>query len=119
VSSTVLQCRSIVLYNEPALADLHNKELGVTDEKRASSVIDDGAASRTNTNDLEKQDDVGGKDGVDLETDSVNVKAEAEKERDPNVVDYDGPDDPENPYNWSLKKKWTNGALLSALTFVT
>lgn len=38
---------------------------------------------------------------------------------DPNIVDWDGPDDPEMPLNWSTKKKWTNGALLSAMTFLT
>ncbi|KAF2398111.1 multidrug resistance protein [Trichodelitschia bisporula] len=38
---------------------------------------------------------------------------------DSNIVDYDGPDDPENPYNWSTGKKWTTAGLLSALTFVT
>ena len=41
------------------------------------------------------------------------------KERDPNIVDYDGPDDPQNPYNWPKSKKWVNGGLLSAMTFVT
>ncbi|KAG8898945.1 hypothetical protein FRC01_010715, partial [Tulasnella sp. 417] len=25
---------------------------------------------------------------------------------DPNVVTWDGPDDPQNPQNWSGKKKW-------------
>ncbi|KUJ15138.1 benomyl/methotrexate resistance protein [Mollisia scopiformis] len=38
---------------------------------------------------------------------------------DPNIVDWDGPDDPENPLNWTNKKKWANGALLAAMTFVT
>jgi multidrug resistance protein len=28
-------------------------------------------------------------------------------------------DDPHNPYNWTTKKKWSNGGLLSALTLVT
>lgn len=26
--------------------------------------------------------------------------------KDPNVVDWDGPDDPENPQNWSVRFKW-------------
>ncbi|KAH6695340.1 polyamine transporter 3 [Plectosphaerella plurivora] len=39
--------------------------------------------------------------------------------RDPNIVDWDGPDDPENPQNWPEKKKWTNIALISGLTLVT
>lgn len=27
-------------------------------------------------------------------------------EKDPNVVGWDGPDDPKNPKNWSTHKKW-------------
>lgn len=39
--------------------------------------------------------------------------------KDPNVVDWDGPDDPANPLNWTGKKKWTNGALLATMTLIT
>lgn len=46
-------------------------------------------------------------------------KEEATVETDPNMVDWDGPDDPENPMNWSDKKKWLNIATLSILTLVT
>ncbi|RYP71337.1 hypothetical protein DL770_008144 [Monosporascus sp. CRB-9-2] len=52
------------------------------------------------------------------------IEAGAAKEQeaigtDPNVVDWDGPDDQENPMNWSDKKKWLNIAVLSILTLVT
>lgn len=36
-----------------------------------------------------------------------------------NVVFWDGPDDPENPYNWKPWVKVFNCVLISALTFVT
>jgi hypothetical protein len=29
-----------------------------------------------------------------------------EKSKDPNLVDWDGPNDPENPQNWSRSRKW-------------
>ncbi|KAI7220293.1 MFS general substrate transporter [Hortaea werneckii] len=46
--------------------------------------------------------------------------AEQEQEdHDPNIVDWDGPDDPSNPVNWSPTRKWTNIAVLSALTLLT
>ncbi|KAK1716857.1 hypothetical protein CaCOL14_001285 [Colletotrichum acutatum] len=45
--------------------------------------------------------------------------AAKEAHQDPNVVDWDGPDDPENPQNWPMKKKWFNIATISMLTFVT
>lgn len=43
---------------------------------------------------------------------------EAEEPRDPNIVDWEGPDDPANPYNWPAKKKWANIAILSLLTLL-
>jgi hypothetical protein len=38
---------------------------------------------------------------------------------DPNVVDFDGPDDMENPMNWKASKKWGMVMLVSAITFLT
>ncbi|KAJ5249109.1 MFS multidrug transporter [Penicillium chermesinum] len=38
---------------------------------------------------------------------------------DPNLVDWDGPDDPENPRNWSIKRKWTATILVSCFTFIS
>jgi hypothetical protein len=38
---------------------------------------------------------------------------------DPNIVDFDGPDDPENPMNWKASKKWGMVVLISAITFLT
>lgn len=39
--------------------------------------------------------------------------------KDPNLVDWDGPDDPEKPLNWTKKKKWSNLALIATLTLLT
>jgi hypothetical protein len=36
-----------------------------------------------------------------------------------NVIDWDGPDDPQKPVNWPARKKWTNIILVSALTMLT
>ncbi|KAF2266391.1 MFS general substrate transporter [Lojkania enalia] len=44
---------------------------------------------------------------------------EATGQNDPDVVDWDGPDDPENPLNWPASKKWGNIAVLSAVTLIT
>ncbi|KAF2176662.1 MFS general substrate transporter [Zopfia rhizophila CBS 207.26] len=43
----------------------------------------------------------------------------APEETDPNVVFWDGQDDPENPMNWTAKKKWENIAVLAAITLIT
>ncbi len=62
---------------------------------------------------------------VDLEAghrseDSDKIEPETTKtEADPNIVDWDGPDDPNNPINWSEKLKWANVAVISSITFLT
>ncbi|KAF8836360.1 MFS polyamine transporter [Paxillus ammoniavirescens] len=35
------------------------------------------------------------------------------------IVDWDGPDDPQNPRNWSFKRKWAATAVVSGFTFIT
>ena len=42
-----------------------------------------------------------------------------EEQSDPNAVFWDGPDDPQNPMNWTNRRKWLQIVLLSALTVVT
>lgn len=42
-----------------------------------------------------------------------------ESPSDPNIIDFDGPDDPDNPMNWHSSKKWGMVALISAITFLT
>jgi len=40
----------------------------------------------------------------------------AAPEKDPNLVEWDGPDDPENPQNFSTARKWTITMIFSSLT---
>lgn len=47
------------------------------------------------------------------------VESPSEEAVDPNIVSWDGPNDPDNPVNWSSGLKWSNIALVSAITFVT
>ncbi|KAH9936238.1 MFS polyamine transporter [Fomitopsis serialis] len=35
------------------------------------------------------------------------------------IVDWDGPDDPENPRNWSFKKRWAATIVVSSFSFVS
>lgn len=42
-----------------------------------------------------------------------------ESSEDENIVWWDGPDDPANPYNWPSWLKVLNCSLISAMTFVT
>ena len=34
-------------------------------------------------------------------------------------VSWDGPDDPENPKNWSFKRKWAATIVVSSFTFIS
>jgi multidrug resistance protein len=52
-------------------------------------------------------------------SEDVEVKEWETEEPDPNVVFWDGPDDPQNPMNWSLGRKWLSIALVSMITFLT
>lgn len=76
------------------------------------------------TTDLEKGTNFKGAKSEEVtlngdETTQEEADAERERERDPNVVDWDGPDDPENPQNWPDSKKWRIIATLAAVTLVT
>lgn len=42
----------------------------------------------------------------------------AQEELDPNLVSWDGPDDPENPQNWTNARKWWISMVTAGLTFV-
>ena len=70
-----------------------------------------GNTTSSNAGDLEKgpTDSLSGQDEQNQDDSS----------RDPNIVDWDGPDDPENPLNWNLKKKGTLVASISIITFLT
>lgn len=41
-----------------------------------------------------------------------------EPERDPNIVEFDGPHDPDNPKNWNPRRKMTITASLGSMAFV-
>ncbi|KAL7627984.1 hypothetical protein AAE478_002180 [Parahypoxylon ruwenzoriense] len=51
--------------------------------------------------------------------DGLHRRGTGTEKTDPNVVDWDGPDDQENPMNWSDNKKWLNVTILSVMTMVT
>ncbi|KAJ5975549.1 hypothetical protein N7481_009256 [Penicillium waksmanii] len=44
---------------------------------------------------------------------------EDESSRDPNIVDWDGPNDPENPLNWTKRQKISATVSIALITFLT
>jgi multidrug resistance protein len=51
--------------------------------------------------------------------DTLEGQPAAAQQTDPDIVDWDGPDDPENPLNWTKGRKWGLIACLGAVTLVT
>lgn len=64
-----------------------------------------------------------GNENVDLEVAVADIEDQYVKEpegpQDPNIVDWDGPDDPENPLNWPSRKKVLIVVSISVITFIT
>ena len=58
---------------------------------------------------------------VDIEKASSHKQTAevAEQSIDPNIVDWDGADDPAKPINWPASKKWINVMTVSGLTLLT
>lgn len=96
----------------------HNAPFSTDPEKVSSSTIPALNEKGTPTSShLEKE--------IDLEAghrseDSKKQEPETTKqELDTNIVDWDGPDDPQKPVNWPEKLKWANVAVIAAITFLT
>jgi len=49
---------------------------------------------------------------------NANVPTPAPNDETNDIVDWDGPQDPENPQNWSSKYKWYTIMILACMTFV-
>ncbi|KAL2830310.1 major facilitator superfamily domain-containing protein [Aspergillus cavernicola] len=76
---------------------------------------------------LEARDGIVNERGLDLEA-NRQEPAELEKPRtagsnqsaaDPKLVTWTGPDDPENPKNWPMNKKWAIVLMVSSFTFIS
>ena len=60
-------------------------------------------------------------DEKDLEAGSplFEKKKSSRSVKDPNLVTWNGPDDPENPLNWTMKTKWAATVVVSSFTFIS
>ena len=79
------------------------------DGSTKSDMVEDshnGSISDHKLHDVEKQGDMKGRGGN-------------ESQIDPNLVDFDGPDDPENPLNWPASKKNLSISLMSLITLLS
>lgn len=56
---------------------------------------------------------------VEAQRPPLEKKPTSKSGKDPNLVTWDGPDDPANPKNWTFKKKWAATLVVSSFTFIS
>jgi hypothetical protein len=82
--------------------DEYDKEISFT--KRSTLAGDDDAPSNDSTEkDIEKQGDA--------------PPPPPPQEKDPNLIEWDGPNDPQNPMNWPFSKKCRVTGVFASMTF--
>ena len=115
-----LPARERIAYEEAHDADIPSNE-GV-------AAPEDASLKKETTADAEKgvgrdvssiSSENGAPSDGDLEKGQPPTTEEEEELVDPNIVDWDGPEDPQNPQNWTKGKKWLNVGILSFLTLLT
>jgi DHA1 family multidrug resistance protein-like MFS transporter len=73
--------------------------------------VNNSSAEDLGERDLEKADEEANKKKAQL------PRNNSQKKKDPNLIEWDGPDDPENPMNWPVTKKWIVTVALGLMTF--
>ncbi|KAF9772760.1 hypothetical protein IL306_009517 [Fusarium sp. DS 682] len=76
-------------------------------------------ASLAEDPDVVSQSDQSTKSSNDLENQPAPEPFLAPQDEDPDLVTWDGLNDPSNPHNWSKRKKWLSTILVSCFTFIS
>lgn len=104
-------------------SDASREQLDILTEKRTlENNFDSEHISRTKTTndrtagESEKDLELGHDPEQDEIAEEIRQQA-AEKSKDPNLVEWDGPNDPGNPMNWPTSKKWRVTISLGLMTF--
>ncbi|KAF4473141.1 Major facilitator superfamily domain, general substrate transporter [Fusarium agapanthi] len=101
------ETNTMAAFDPPAPRDFGRETDSTFDQQQ------DSAACEKNSNDVE---------APDLSKDTEKGPPEADDTTptpDPNIVDWDGPDDPANPRNWSKPYKLTNVVIVSLSVLYT
>ena len=92
------------------MSDYHEKSMEEDDENARIAGEDEVRSVEmgiATTRDLEQ--------GLEKKKSSKSIK----HPQDPSLVTWDGPDDPENPKNWTTKRKWAATVVVSSFTFIS
>lgn len=103
--------------NELAMLDGHDADIHTTERTGQTS------PSPADTESIKAKDEEAGRISIEGKLGGDRNEHEGEpaqaEDNDPNVVSWEGSDDPENPVNWKESLKWGNVAAISAITFIT
>lgn len=80
------------------------------DDSFDGHVVDE-EGSRHDDTDVENGDQSGDNEKAE------QLKRKESNNKDSNLIEWDGPNDPENPMNWPAKKKWIVTIALGLMTF--
>lgn len=82
-------------------------------DERRENINQDNTATNNTERDLEH-----GAEGEDfVEVEEQSKPKQDEEKKDPNLIEWEGVDDPENPMNWAPRKKWIVTITLGLMTF--
>ena len=94
--------------------------LDISEKLEESGNLHGDTDNETSENNLTDKDLEKGESG-DLSPDQGRPQPDAPATdapaKDPNLIEWDGPDDPENPMNWGRTKKWIVTVMLGLMTF--
>lgn len=92
---------------DAALDGRNSKSATVTGDHSVGSTPDDGNTTNDNNNSIN-----------DIDVEKPQGQPEGVPIQDENIVDWDGDNDPKNPYNWPTWLKVINCILVSFLCFL-
>ncbi|GAM39746.1 membrane transporter [Talaromyces pinophilus] len=87
------------------------------DGRETDSVVPSYTARDDDNADLENGS--GSSDGHDDDLQPTQSSRSRRSERDPKLVTWKGPDDPEDPKNWSMRRRWAAVFVVSCYTFLS
>ena len=102
--------------SEPLSRAATTKSTKSTAADPLSRTVSEGRDGIPNQRDLELGGDGDGKDGEKV---TAEAQAAAATDDDPNLVRWAGPDDPDNPKNWPMKRKWAAVLCVSFFTLIS
>ncbi|KAL8817229.1 MAG: hypothetical protein Q9223_003896 [Gallowayella weberi] len=111
------------LYHFPSRLHSHSSLAKILGHYDTPSVYSHDTNETSNPNpfdaamqrDLEKQDDLEKQGDLEKQAD----KKPDPPDKDPNLVTWEGPADPQNPQNWSIRRKWAATFVVSGFTFIS